>query len=198
MVVAVQRGVDGRQTELDQAREINARIGRTAASTGALRPMLSQSLTGRRAAPSPRVLLRNVTVDQGGVRLIDEREAAGRDRLTLTPLSFSIEKLSTLPRDRGDYSLEATLNDQTRVCIGKGRVGLNPIESSGETDRQQSAARALAMAGAKLPVTLDGVATLRANHSAAFGTDFAAAGIGGGVLEVSGANALAGRRCCRR
>jgi DNA-binding LytR/AlgR family response regulator len=48
------------------------------------------------------------------------------------------------------------------------------------------------MAGAKLPVTLDGVATLRANYSAAFGTDFAAAGIGGGVLEVSGLRASQG------
>jgi len=126
------------------------------------------------------------------VRLIDEREAAGRDRLTLTPLSFSIEKLSTLPRDRGDYSLEATLNDQTRVHW-QGRVGLNPIESSGElTVSNLPLARAAAMAGAKLPVTLDGVATLRANYSAAFGTDFAAAGIGGGVLEVSGLRASQG------
>jgi hypothetical protein len=48
------------------------------------------------------------------------------------------------------------------------------------------------MAGAKLPVTLEGVATLHANYSAAFGTDLAAAGIGGGVLEVSGLRATQG------
>jgi len=140
----------------------------------------------------PRVLLRDVAVEAGSLRLIDERADAGRDRLTLTPLTFAIEKLSTLPRDRGDYSLEATLNDQTRVRW-QGRVGLNPIESSGDlTISNLPLARAAAIAGATLPVKLDGVATLHANYSAAFGTDLAAAGIGGGVLEVTGLRASQG------
>ncbi|WP_395707682.1 DUF748 domain-containing protein, partial [Casimicrobium huifangae] len=172
--------------------EINARIGKDGSIDWQRFVDAFPKSDGPPSSTVPRVLLRNVTVDQGSVRLIDEREAAGRDRLTLTPLSFSIEKLSTLPRDRGDYSLEATLNDQTRVHW-QGRVGLNPIESSGElTVSNLPLARAAAMAGAKLPVTLDGVATLRANYSAAFGTDFAAAGIGGGVLEVSGLRASQG------
>lgn len=172
--------------------EINARIGKDGSIDWQRFVDAFPKSDGPPSSTVPRVLLRNVAVDQGSVRLIDEREAAGRDRLTLTPLSFSIEKLSTLPRDRGDYSLEATLNDQTRVHW-QGRVGLNPIESSGElTVSNLPLARAAAMAGAKLPVTLDGVATLRANYSAAFGTDFAAAGIGGGVLEVSGLRASQG------
>jgi len=172
--------------------EINARIGKDGTLDWQRFVDAFPKSDGPPSSTVPLVLLRNVAVDQGSVRLIDEREAAGRDRLTLTPLSFSIEKLSTLPRDRGDYSLEATLNDQTRVHW-QGRVGLNPIESSGElTVSNLPLARAAAMAGATLPVTLDGVATLRANYSAAFGTDLAAAGIGGGVLEVSGLRATQG------
>ena len=100
-----------------------ARIGRTARSTGSASSTPSQV---RRAAEQHGAarLLRDVAVEAGNLRLIDERADAGRDRLTLTPLTFAIEKLSTLPRDRGDYSLEATLNDQTRVRW-QGRVGSN-------------------------------------------------------------------------
>lgn len=52
-------------------------------------------------------------------------------RLALTPLTFKQDKLSPLPKDRGDYALQASLNDQTRLQW-KGRVGLNPIENSGD------------------------------------------------------------------
>jgi len=172
--------------------EISARIGRN----GTLDWQRFVEAFPKSDAPPantiPRVLLRNVAVDGGSLRLIDERAEAGRDRLTLTPLSFTVEKLSTLPRDRGDYSLQATLNDQTRVHW-QGRVGLNPIESSGElTISNLPLVRASAMAGVTLPVALDGVASLRANYSAAFGTDLAAVGIGGGTLEVSGLRATQG------
>lgn len=144
------------------------------------------------SAPSermPRVLLRNVAIDNAAFRLFDERAGAAENRLTLAPVSFSLEKLSTLPRDRGDYALEARLNDQTRIHW-QGRVGLNPIDSSGDlVVSNLPVARALALANVKLPLALDGTATFKANYSAAFGTNTAAVGIGGGALEVSGLRA---------
>ncbi len=132
----------------------------------------------------PRVLLHNVSIDNASIRLADERTNAQEKRLELTPISFKLDKLSTLPQDRGDYSLQATLNDQTRVQW-KGRVGLNPIESSGDLAiTNLPLTRVQSIANLKLPVTLGGSANFNANYSAAIGTEFVAAGIGGGSLEI--------------
>ena len=133
----------------------------------------------------PRVLLHNLSITNAAVRLTDERVGATEKRLELTPLTFKLDKLSTLPQDRGDYALQATLNDLTRVRW-TGRVGLNPIESSGElTISQLPLTRALAIANIKLPVGVAGTANLSAKYSAAVGVDFAAAGIGDGILEIT-------------
>ena len=132
----------------------------------------------------PRILLRNLVIDNASIRLNDDRAEAQEKRLELTPLSFKLDKLSTLPKDRGDYALQATLNDQTRVQW-KGRVGLNPIESSGDLAvTNLPLTRVQSIANLKLPVTLAGSANLSANYSVAAGTDFTAAGIGGGTLEI--------------
>ncbi|MBP6528752.1 MAG: DUF748 domain-containing protein [Burkholderiales bacterium] len=140
----------------------------------------------------PRVVLRNVSIESAAFRLSDERAGAAEQRLALEPISFKLDKLSTLPRDRGDYSLQATLNDKTRVQW-KGRVGLNPVESSGDvvlTDLPLS--RIPAMANIKLPVGLDGTAAIRANYSVAAGTDFTAAGVGDGSIEIAELRVLSG------
>jgi len=137
----------------------------------------------------PRVLLHNLTIDNAAVRLQDGRPDATERKLDLSPISFKLDKLSTLPRDRGDYGLQATLNDQTRVQW-KGRVGLNPIESSGDlVVSNLPVTRVQSLASLKLPVTVGGTINLSANYSVAVGTDFAAAGIGGGTLELVDASA---------
>ena len=131
-----------------------------------------------------RILLHDLVIDNASIRLNDDRANAQEKRLELTPISFRLDKLSTLPQDRGDYALQATLNDQTRIQW-KGRVGLNPIESSGDlVISNLPLTRIQSLANLKLPVTLDGIANLSANYSAAAGTDFTAAGIGGGALEI--------------
>lgn len=79
----------------------------------------------------PRIVLHHMVIENGSIRLNDERADAQERQLELTPLTFKLDKLSTLPKDRGGYALQATLNDQTRVQW-KGRVSLNPIESSGD------------------------------------------------------------------
>ncbi len=141
----------------------------------------------------PRIVLHNVSIADAAIRLTDERAGASENRFNLAPLTFKLDKLSTLPRDRGDYALQATLNDQTRVQW-KGRVGLNPIESSGDLAiTNLPLARALSMANVKLPVTLDGTASLIANYRAAAGTDFVAVGVGEGALNVTDLRAQQGK-----
>jgi len=132
----------------------------------------------------PRILLHNLSIVDAAIRLNDDRVDAQEKRLELTPLTFKLDKLSTLPKDRGDYALQATLNDQTRVQW-KGRVGLNPIESSGDLAIiNLPLTRVQSVANLKLPVTLGGIANVSATYSVAAGTDFTAAGIGDGVLEI--------------
>jgi hypothetical protein len=135
----------------------------------------------------PRVILRNIAITDGAVRLTDERtgsSASAQRRIEFAPLTFKLDKLSTLPRDRGDYALDATLNDQTRVQW-RGRVGGNPIESSGDFSiTNLPLAKISAMANVLLPVDLFGTAALKANYTAAFGTDFFALGMGGGELAI--------------
>lgn len=164
--------------------EINARIG----SDGSLDWLrFLDAFPKSNEPPSdhvPRILLHNLTIDNAAIRLADDRADAQEKRLELTPISFKLDKLSTLPQDRGDYALQATLNDQTRIQW-KGRVGLNPIESSGDlVISNLPLTRAQSLANLKLPVAIDGVANLSANYSATAGTDFVAAGIGGGTLEI--------------
>lgn len=135
----------------------------------------------------PRLILRNIAITDGAVRLTDERVGVtsnAQRRIEFAPLTFKLDKLSTLPRDRGDYALDATLNDQTRVQW-RGRVGGNPIESSGDLSiTNLPLAKISAMANVALPVELAGTASLKANYTAAFGTDFFALGMGGGELTV--------------
>ena len=142
----------------------------------------------------PRILLHTISVTNASVRLTDERAGVSEKRLELTPLTFKLDKLSTLPRDRGDYALEATLNDQTKIQW-KGRVGLNPVESSGDiVVTQLPLTRMQSIANWQLPagLGLNGTATFRSNYSAAAGTDFVAAGIGDGVLEINDLRATFG------
>ena len=141
----------------------------------------------------PRIVAHNISVTNAAVRLTDERAGASEKRLDLTPLTLKLDMLSTLPRDRGDYALQATLNDQTRVQW-KGRLGLNPIESSGDiVVTNLPLTRVQSIANLQLPVSLGGTANLRTNYSAAAGTDFVAAGIGDGVLEVNDLRAMQGK-----
>ena len=132
----------------------------------------------------PHVVLYNVEIINASIHLRDERANAQEKRLALTPLTFKLDKLSTLPKDRGDYALQATLNDQTRVQW-KGRVGLNPLESSGDLAiNNLPLTRVQSIANVALPTTLGGSANFSATYSVAAGTDFTAAGIGNGVLEI--------------
>jgi Domain of Unknown Function (DUF748) len=173
--------------------EINARIG----NDGSLDWVRFLDAFPKSKEPPgdtvPRILLHNISIENGAVRLSDDRLGATERRLDLTPLTFKLDKLSTLPRDAGDYALQATLNDQTRVQW-KGRVGLNPIESSGDLAISNlPLARVQSLANLKLPVAIEGVADVTANYSAAVGVNFVSAGIGGGTLALRNLRATQNR-----
>jgi len=138
--------------------EINARITKD----GALDWVRFLEALPKSAEPPsdsmPRIVLHNVAIVNASVYPLDERADAQEKRLALTPLTFKPDKLSPLPKDRGDYALQASLNDQTRVQW-KGRVGLNPIESSGDlaiTNLPRT--RVQSIANVHLPATFGGVA----------------------------------------
>jgi hypothetical protein len=164
--------------------EIDGRIGTNGSLDWA---RFLDALPKSTAPPSDtiaRVVLHNVAIVQASIRLRDERAQSQEKRLDLTPLSFKVDRLSTLPKDRGDYALRATLNDQTRVQW-RGSVGLNPMESSGDLAiTHLPLARVQSIANLALPVALAGVANFSATYSVVAGTDFVAAGMGDGALEI--------------
>ena len=81
------------------------------------------------AAPR-RLLVRRSVLEQGHVQLIDHKIAGGFET-SVEPLELQLDNLSTLPEDRGGYTLSA------KTALGatvrwKGDLSLNPVTASGE------------------------------------------------------------------
>ena len=78
--------------------------------------------------PLPRLLIRRIVLEKGRVDVADRKvdfEAA------LNPLSLTLTRLSTLPEDKGAYTLAATTDVGARVRW-KGEVTLKPVRAIGE------------------------------------------------------------------
>jgi hypothetical protein len=78
----------------------------------------------------PRLLIKAADLDQGSVEFID-RKVSGGFSTQVEPIDFQLVDISTLPDDKGDYTLS------TRTRIGaqvrwKGELGLNPVVASGD------------------------------------------------------------------
>ena len=78
----------------------------------------------------PRLLIRRSVLEQGRVQLIDHKIAGGFET-SVEPLELQLDNLSTLPEDRGGYSLSA------KTALGatvrwKGELTLNPVTATGE------------------------------------------------------------------
>ncbi|WP_229259725.1 DUF748 domain-containing protein [Duganella aceris] len=75
----------------------------------------------------PRLVIEHFALDQGRVDM-DDRHAGYKD--VYTPITFSLNNLSTLPDENGDYTLsaDAGLGGKLRW---KGAAALNPIRGSG-------------------------------------------------------------------
>lgn len=76
----------------------------------------------------PRLVVGHFTLEQGKV-VMQDRHAGYRE--TFAPIDFTLNNLSTLPDDNGDYTLsaDAALGGKLRW---KGTASLNPISASGE------------------------------------------------------------------
>lgn len=77
-----------------------------------------------------RLLIDHVVIERGNLRY------QARDRVTpflaaLQPLGLELDGLSTLPEDRGAYTLLARLPEQGGTLKWKGEIGLNPLLSTG-------------------------------------------------------------------
>ena len=87
---------------------------------------------GPEAAP-PRLLLHHLALDGGAVEWIDRRVTAeaGGLRTRVGDLELALDKLSTLPDDRGAHQLEAQ-TAQGATLRWSGRFGLRPLQAEGE------------------------------------------------------------------
>lgn len=80
----------------------------------------------------PRVLIDHIKIDKGDIEYTDANRAGEPFRVQLQPLGIELEGLSTLPEDRGNYLIAATLPRQQGKLKWKGDVSLNPLKSDGE------------------------------------------------------------------
>lgn len=78
----------------------------------------------------PRVMIDHILVERGNVQYTD-RSRSKPFKAVLQPLGVELDGLSTLPEDRGDYSIVAKLPEQGGTLKWKGDLGLNPIASNG-------------------------------------------------------------------
>jgi hypothetical protein len=80
-------------------------------------------------ARPPRVLLRNIAIENGEVEIIDRRQQPAAE-VRLRPLNFELRQISTLPERRGPYNLIAS-TPQGESLHWSGEVNLNPLQSVG-------------------------------------------------------------------
>lgn len=78
--------------------------------------------------PLPRLLIRQVALEKGRVEFADRKVSF---ETTLNPLDLTLTDLSTLPDDKGAYTLAATTHLGARIRW-KGEVTLKPLVASGE------------------------------------------------------------------
>ena len=84
------------------------------------------------SAALPRLLLHKVALVQGEVTFTD-LFLKEDPKVTLNPIDFALQELSTLPDQSGDYSLQARL-PAGGTLAWKGKLTLTPIASSGRLD----------------------------------------------------------------
>lgn len=78
----------------------------------------------------PRLLVGRIAVDRGRVEFVD-RKVAGGFNSRLEPVDFELVDLSTLPDDKGAYTLSLRNQVGTRIRW-RGQIALNPMQSTGE------------------------------------------------------------------
>jgi len=106
-----------------------------------LLPASAQPQPKRSDSRPPRLLLRNLRIQNGGIDIVDR----GQDppaTVRMRPLNFELERISTLPERRGPYSLIAS-TPAGESLHWTGQVSLNPLHSIGNVSFQNLAAATL-------------------------------------------------------
>lgn len=80
-----------------------------------------------------RVLIDHILIERGNMHY-QERNRPAPFKAVLQPLGLELDGLSTLPADRGDYSILAQLPEQGGTLKWKGDIGLNPLASNGAVE----------------------------------------------------------------
>ncbi|MDO9226348.1 MAG: DUF748 domain-containing protein [Pseudomonadota bacterium] len=116
--------------------------------------------------PLPRLLIRRIALERGRLAWADQRVGY---ETTLIPLDLTLTDLSTLPDDKGAYTLAATTRMGARLRW-KGDMTLQPVAASGEIGVDNLApARFWPYLDAKLNLAPPaGTATLTANYHLAY------------------------------
>ena len=78
----------------------------------------------------PRVLIEHLKIAQGDIEYTD-RNRPTPFKASLLPLGLQLDGLSTLPADRGNYLIAAKLPEQGGTLKWDGKLGLNPVVSTG-------------------------------------------------------------------
>lgn len=78
----------------------------------------------------PRVVINLISVKQANIQYEDANRPT-TFKADLTPLTFQLKNFSTLPKDRGDYLVAATLSEQGGSLKWRGDLSVNPIASKG-------------------------------------------------------------------
>jgi uncharacterized protein involved in outer membrane biogenesis len=91
-----------------------------------------QEVMGPPSNTMARVLIDHLAVAEGDIRYTDANRPGEPFKAVLSPLGLTLDGLSTLPEDRGDYLLAAKLSEQGGTLKWKGEVALNPLASQGE------------------------------------------------------------------
>ncbi|MDH5298511.1 MAG: DUF748 domain-containing protein, partial [Desulfobulbaceae bacterium] len=80
--------------------------------------------------PLPRLRIAHMALERGRVEF-DDQKVAGGFKTVVTPLTFRLSDLSTLPDDKGAYALSARSQAGTRIRW-RGQLALNPVKAKGE------------------------------------------------------------------
>ena len=78
----------------------------------------------------PRLLIHRVALEKGQVHFTDRKVVAGY-QAALNPIDFKLTDLSTLPDDKGAYTLATRTEEGARVRW-RGQLTLNPVLATGE------------------------------------------------------------------
>jgi hypothetical protein len=117
--------------------------------------------------PLPRLMIRRIVLEKGRIAVADRKVGF---ETALNPLDLTLSDISTLPDDKGAYTLAATTQLGSRIRW-KGDIKLKPIQATGELAIDQvTLARLWPYVKGKLAmVAPGGTAALALNYRAAYG-----------------------------